>query len=270
VRGTSLVSRDAGLRAFEPAVAANPADGIRLARDLYVVVDTLDASGSLRRTLTDPARPGAHKETLVARVFHALDPRVRAAVADFASRRWIRDHDLADALEDAGLQALLIAAEAEGSLEVVENELFRVERTLARERELRIALENRAALPEARVALARAVLMKGVAPVSATLLERACCAPRGRRLDATLEYFIEAAAARRDRIVAHVTVARIIGKDGRARLAAALAERYGREIQVNVTVDPAILGGMRVQVGNDVVDDTIRARLDDARRQLVV
>ena len=53
------------------------------------------------------------------------------------------------------------------------------------------------------------------------------------------------------------------------RLASILKSAYGREIQINATVDPTVLGGIRVQVGAEVVDGTVLARLDDARRRLV-
>jgi F-type H+-transporting ATPase subunit delta len=47
-----------------------------------------------------------------------------------------------------------------------------------------------------------------------------------------------------------------------------LSAQYGQDIQLNVTVDPAVVGGMRVQIGAEVVDTTILTRLTDARRRL--
>lgn len=269
MRGTSEASRNGGIKAFESvAVAAGP-EATRLALQMFDVVDLIDSSNSLRRALTDPARPGTDKGTLVASLFSELDPRVREVVEDFAARRWWHEHDLGDALEDAAVEALFIAAQAEDSLDVVEEELFRIERLLAGERELYSALDNRAALPAARVKLARTLLGSRVSPVTAALMERVCTTTRGHRLAKKLAYFQKAAAARRQKVLARVTVAVELTPEQGERLTEALDARYGRHIALKVTVDPSVMGGMRVQVGHEVTDGTLLARLEDARQHLV-
>lgn len=269
MRGTSQTSRDAVLRAFAPVAKAAGKDGARLADELFTVVDTLDSSGSLRRALTDPARPGTDKGTLVASLFGTMDPRVRDAVTDFSARRWWHQDDLGDAIEDAAVDLLLSSAEAAGVLAAVEEELFRVERTVAAESELHTALDNRAALPAARVALATSVFGTKVSAVTNTLLVRAAGASRGRRFQTMIAYYVKAAAARREQTVAHVTAATELSAAQRERLAGLLRAAYGRDIKVNVSVDPFVVGGIKVQVGDEVIDGTILARLDEARRRLV-
>lgn len=269
MRGTSQASRDAVLRAIEPVATAAGTDGARLAAELFVVVDTLDASGSLRRALSDPARPGTDKGTLVSSLFGALDVRVRDAVTDFSARRWWHQDDLGDAIEDAAVDLLLSSAEAAGTLAAVEEELFRVERTIAAESELHTALDLRSALPAARVALAMTVFGSHISPVTAALLTRAAGAPRGRRFGTMLTYYVKAAAARRSRTVAHVTAAIELSADQRSRLTSLLQQAYGTDIKINVSVDPSVVGGIKVQVGHEVMDGTILARLDEARRRLV-
>lgn len=269
MRGTSQASRDVALKAFEPIVVAAGADAARLAHELYSVVDTLDSSGTLRRTLTDPARPGIEKGTLVSSLFHGLDQRVRDVVADFSGRRWWNEHDLGDALEDAAVEGLLVSAQAAGSLDTVEEELFRIERLLSSERDVYSALDNRSAIPAARKVLASSLFGSRVSSTTAVLIERACAAPRGRRLVKMVDYFQKAAAARRSKVIAHVTTAIELSEAQRDRLSERLQRDYGRDILVNVEVDPTIIGGVRVQVENEVVDGTISARLVDVRRRLV-
>jgi F-type H+-transporting ATPase subunit delta len=268
MRGTSEASRDAVLRAFEPVVNAAGSDGARLAEELFLVVDTLDSSGSLRRALSDPARAGSDKGALVASLFGKMDPRVRDVVTDFASRRWWHQNDLGDAIEEAAVNALLASAEAAGALEKVETELFSVERIIANESELHTALDLRSSLPSARTALAQAVFGPRLSPFTLTLVDRASSAPRGRRFAKIVATYVKVAAARRAQTVAHVTAATALSADQRERLAAALSRAYGREIRVNVTVDPSVIGGLKVRVADEVMDGSIIARVHDAQRRL--
>jgi F-type H+-transporting ATPase subunit delta len=108
-----------------------------------------------------------------------------------------------------------------------------------------------------------------VKPVTHALLVRAVGVPRGARLVPAIEELLKAAAERRDRTVANVTSAVELSAAQRKRLADILESAYGRTMQINVAVDPSVLGGIRVQVGSEVVDGTVLARLDEARRRLV-
>jgi len=270
MRGNSQESRDQVLRAFDPVISAAGKDGVVLANQLFGVVDTLDGSGSLRRALSDPARSGHDKGTVVDALFTRLDSRVRDVVRAFVAQRWSAEIDLAESIEDAGVLALLATAEADGTLDAVEEQLFRLERALVAERELLVALGDRLAPRASRVALLTQVLA-GVklAPVTVALVDRAVAAPRGSRLITTIKRLVVLAAERRNRSVAHVTAAVELSAAQRKRLAEILKAAYGREVHINVAVDPQVLGGIKVQVGSEVVDGTVLARLDDARRRLV-
>lgn len=268
MRGTSEASRDAVLRAFEPVATAAGADGARLAAELFLVVDTVDSSGSLRRALSDPARAGSDKGDLVASLFGKMDQRVRDVVTDFASRRWWHQNDLGDAIEDAAVNALLASAEVAGELETVEEELFSVERVIAAESELHTALDLRSSQPSARRDLATSVFGPRLSPTTLTLVNRASGAARGRRFAKIIAHYVQVAAARRARSVAHVTVAAELSPEQRDRLSASLRRIYGKEIRVNVTVDPSVIGGLKVRVADEVMDGSIIARVHDAQRRL--
>ncbi|WP_291377514.1 F0F1 ATP synthase subunit delta [Demequina sp.] len=269
MKGTSQNARDTALRAFDPVASAAGKDGALLARELFAVVDTLDGSGSLRRALTDPSRAADDKATLVGTLFASYDERVRTVVADLVRARWSEEGDLTQSIEDAGSLALLAHAEAEGTLHQVEEELFRVERELMAHRSLLTALGDRSTDAAHRVALLRDVMGSKVVPTTLALLERKVAAPRETRVLSAVRELVQAAAERRERLVARVTAAVELSAAQRTRLAGLLKEAYGHEIQVNVAVDPEVLGGIKVQVGSEVVDGTIVARLADARRRLV-
>jgi F-type H+-transporting ATPase subunit delta len=269
MRGTSQESRDEVLRGFDPVASAAGKDGVALAAQLFTVVDALDGSGSLRRALTDPARPGKDKGELVDGLFSSLDSRARDVVRAFVAQRWSAEADLAESITEAGYAALLATAESTGKLDAVEEQLFRVERALTAERELLTALGDRSAPRASRVGLLKKVLGGKLEPVTDAILERAVAAPRGTRLITTIRHLVVMAAERRGRGVARVTAAVELSAAQRKRLAGILKAAYGREIQINVAVDPQVLGGIKVQVGSEVVDGTVLARLDDARRRLV-
>ncbi|WP_062380221.1 F0F1 ATP synthase subunit delta [Demequina pelophila] len=269
MRGTSQVSRDNVLREFEPVVTASGEEGIRLSEQLFAAVDALDASGSLRRALTDPARPAGDKTALVQTLFGAFDPRVRDVLTNFVTSRWSAEDDMAEAIDDAGERAIFAYSASVGTLGRVEEQLFRVQRELVANRELLAALGDRSRTKQDRIGLLNDVLGGKLLPTTQALLERIVGTPRGRRLLPAIDAMLDAAAEHRDKVIAHVTAAVELSAEQRTRLAAMLAEAYGREITINVAVDPEVIGGIRVQVGSEVADGTVLSRLDEARRRLV-
>jgi F-type H+-transporting ATPase subunit delta len=84
-----------------------------------------------------------------------------------------------------------------------------------------------------------------------------------------LEQYVAAVARRREQLTAIVTTAVDLDERQRERLAAALSSYYGgKDVHLNIVLDPSVLGGIRVQIGDDVVDGTILRRLEEARRLL--
>ncbi len=269
MRGTSQAARDEVLRAFDPVATAAGKESIELAGELFAAVDALDGSGSLRRALTDPGRDGDDKSSLVTSLFSSYDPRVVLVISNLANARWSADSDLASAIEDAGGLALLAAAQSTGVLHAVEEQLFLVERELTSSRELLTALGDRSATVDGRLGVLDDVLRGKVEPVTYALVARKVAAPRGVRLLGAVRELVDLAAARSNLMVVSVTAAIELSVAQRTRLASILKQNYGHDMQVNVTVDPEVLGGIKIQVGSEVVDGTVASRLADARRRLV-
>jgi len=268
MRGTSRASLAAAESRFAPVLRAAGGEGLLLGEQLFALVDALDSSGSLRRTLTDPSAAAEAKAALVARLLTGADPRVAEAAQGLVRARWSAEDDLADAVEQLAFSAVLASAEADGTIEQVQEELFRIGRALAGQREVRRRLYDDTLHGQVRGELVDRLLNGTGAPVTRVLARRAAVAPRGRRYVATLGHLGDLIAERRSRTVATVTSAADLGTAQRARLAEILGRAYGREIQVQVLVDPHVLGGLRVQVGPEVIDATVLARLADARRRL--
>ncbi len=224
---------------------------------------------SLRRVLTDPAQAGEAKAQLAARL---LSGQVGGDAADLVSgmvrSRWSQSRDLVDALEELAATADLTAAQQAGALDEVEDEVFRFGRIVASDSGLRSALTNKSATVSAKSELLRSLLGGKANPVTERLVVRLVVQPRGRSLEAGLESLSKLAAARRDRMVAVVTSAVPLTDQQRQRLGAALAKLYGRQMHLNLDVDPEVLGGIQVQVGDEVINGTIADRLEEATRRM--
>jgi F-type H+-transporting ATPase subunit delta len=182
--------------------------------------------------------------------------------------RWSRPRELVDAAETLGVIALLAGAEQEGQLDDVEDELFRLGRILEREGELTVILQDPTIPADTRVELLRNVLAEKVRPTTLRLATEVVAHPRGRTLDRALEDFVRLAAERRQRLVAEVWSAVALTDEQETQLTTALSRTYDRDIQLQVTVDPSLLGGVTVKVGEEVIDGSVVHRLDIARRHI--
>ena len=258
---------EARLTALDAVADAQPASA-DLAADLLAVADAVAGQPALRRALTDPSTPDEARQALAQAL---LAPRVGAAavavVGEAARVRWSGAGAFVDALERQGVRALLRVAEAEGALDRLEDELFKVERLVDATPALRSALADRQAPLDARQRLIGG-LVAGKVLVSTEQLAVRAVAARKRTFDLTVESYLAAAAELRSRAVATVTVARPLTPEQEHRLLAALTSQVGRALTLRVVVDPHVLGGVRVAVGDEVIEGTVSGRLHDARRKL--
>jgi F-type H+-transporting ATPase subunit delta len=253
----------------EQTTSADAATLAKVSDALFAVVTLLVGQGSLRRTLSDPAiGPDAKARVVDSLLAERIDPAALEVVRGVALLRWSEPRDVVDALEALAVEAALQQAESEGVLDEVEDELFRFGRIVDGQHELRAALTDRN-LPTARKADLLHRLIDGkVARVSSALIERAVVAPRGRTIERVLDDYAQLAAQRRQRLIAHVTSAVDLSDDQQERLAGALHREFGREIRLQVVVDPSLLGGLTVRIGDELIDGSVLRHLGAARRQL--
>jgi F-type H+-transporting ATPase subunit delta len=263
----SLASATARLDAY--ADSATAADLRRLGDELFAVTRLLDVERSLRRLLADPSSPEAARTALVDRLF---GQQLAAPTLDVAkgvvAARWSRLGDLVSAFEVLARQALLAVAEKEGSLDDVEDELFRFGRVLNREHQLGSLLADITTPADGRISLLDRLIEGKVSPVTAALLRESVQLPRDRHLDVVSEELAELAAARRDRSVARVTTPVALSPEQEQKLADSLTRLYGRPMSLQIELDPSLLGGLVVQVGGEVIDGSVSSKLAAARRSL--
>jgi F-type H+-transporting ATPase subunit delta len=246
---------------------ASAAERDRLGDDLAAVAAVLAEQPAIRRHLADSSAPEQPRQQMVEALFGGKVGRLALQILDdVVLSRWSRPLDLVSGIEELAWQSLLAFAERDGSLDDVEDELFRFGRILAAQPRLASLLGDETAPAAGRVALLEEVLAGRTNPVTRRLLEQAVRAPRGRSLDEIVEELVDRAAARRERSVAYVTAAGPLSAQQEQRLIEVLDRIYQRPISVKVDLDPALLGGLVIRVGDEVIDGSVAARLGQARQ----
>jgi|1186.fasta_scaffold40737_2 F-type H+-transporting ATPase subunit delta len=269
MQGASREAFAAGQERLEGLLATAGVDPTRLGDDLFSITGLLAGNAGLRRALTDPARPADAKAELVQRLLQGkVSDQALELVTGIVRSRWSDPADLVDAVDALAVTAELFNAERAHRLDAVEDELFRFARMVAADVSLRDAFAARTVGAERKAELVRTLLQGKVSPESLRLAVQAAVSPRGRRTEQVLEDYLAAAAARRRQLVADVVAATPLTEGQRARLSTALRRIYGRDIRINLDVDPEVLGGLRIQIGGELIDSTVLARLHDARRSL--
>jgi F-type H+-transporting ATPase subunit delta len=262
-RASYLELRD---RLAEVAGSAGTAEHI--GDQLFAVVRLLDSEHGLRRALADATKPSNEKSDVVRRLLHGKVTRVTEdLVADAAAARWATSGDFADALEQLAIEALTLSAQFGGTLDDLEDDLFRFNRVIAGQPGLRSALIGPTG-PDAKASLLANLLSNKVSGPSLSLLTQVLTHPRGRSPQAVLDLAAGIAARRREQLIAVVRVATELSAAQRQRLLAALTETYGQGIHLNVVHDPTVVGGMSVQIGDELIDGTAASRLAVVRRKL--
>ena len=265
-RASLAAAKDRQAASLADATAAQAAD---LGDQLFAVVGLLDREPALRRSLSDPsidgsARAGLAGTLLLGKISASALDQVTALAGD----RWSEPGDLVDAVEELAVLAICTAGDIAGQLDELEDELFRFGRIVGGDPGLRYALSNLFVPAQGRRSLVIDLLEGKVTAPGLRLISQAAAHPRGRSMDANLESYANLAAALRQRLVAEVHVAVPLSGDQRSRLAAMLAAAYGHDVHLNVVVDPQLVGGMTIRIGDELINGSVASRLAELRRGL--
>jgi F-type H+-transporting ATPase subunit delta len=234
--------------------------------DLLAVAGVLGGEKSLRQALADGGQPEQVRRGIVTQLFGGkVSDTSLAILGDVVAARWSSDGDLVDALEQFGAQAAFVGAEADGSLDRVEDELFRFGRAVDGSPELQMALTDPALPADRKTALVRDLLGQA-SPATVALVGHTAAHLRGRQPAVAVDQLAGLAAEQRRRVLAEVRSAVPLTDEQQTRLGAALSRLQGRQVRLNVIVDPGVVGGIVVRVGDDVIDGSVASRLEQARR----
>ncbi len=251
---------------------SEPLSGVGLAAlgsDLDRVSDLLLNQVPLRRTLSENTLAPEARAGIVQRLLGGKVSDAALDVVQYAVRQeWASSRDLQDALRRLSRTAMFRRAERTGELDEVEDQLFRFGRIVDANPELSVILDDPTADAGARSALVHRLLAGRAHTLVTELVDALARDTAGRSFTHGVRELLDQAAQRRDKIVAFVKTARPLSDDQVGRLRATLARIYGREVTAHVEVDPSVLGGIRVQIGDEVIDGTLAGRLDDLRRRM--
>ncbi|GAA4697203.1 F0F1 ATP synthase subunit delta [Nocardioides nanhaiensis] len=245
----------------------DPRGSADVAGDLFTVADTLRAEGALRRFATDASLPSEAKSGLVGEVFGGkVDEATLTVLRSAVTRRWTVGRDLPDALEHLGVVAVVRSVGTDTGR--LADELFAFAQAVKENPELRDALADPVRSPSDKRVLLDSLLGGRALPATITLAGQSLAGSH-RTVTAALTEYQKVVASVQSQGVATVRVARPLPDAEVRRLGSALEAQYGHPVHINLLIDPSVIGGIRVEIGDDVIDGTVSSRLDDARRRLV-
>jgi ATP synthase, F1 delta subunit len=236
------------------------------AEDLFSAARLIGESAQLRAVVADPAADATAKLTLIRRIFAVLlsAPAV-TLIETVAVQRWSSQDDVLAGLEELGIRAIASAARKDTS---IESELFAFGSAVTSDAQLELALGSKLGRSEAKSALVEALLKGKVADGTLAIVRQLVLQPRSRRLRVALRQAAAIVADQAGQAIATVTSATALSGTQLDRLTAGLSAQYGTRLTVNQVIDPSIIGGLRVQIGDDVIDGSISTRLSDVRLRL--
>ena len=245
-------------------------DAWRIGNELFTITKVLDDSIQLERALTDPSRPVADKVAVLKELLgDNAHPMTMEIMTDLVSRRWSRARDIANAVEDFGVDAMMYYADATDATLQVSIELSELHSALLNLPVVRAKLYDYQATSEARVKLFREVFSgKTLNKVTMRLAEHATCNLRRRRYLETIQWLINKFSRHMGESMVTVTTATPLKKEQIKRLVEVYSAKVGRQVHINSVVDPTVLGGMRIQVGDEVTDTTVVAQLQNLHRKV--
>ncbi|MGH3552952.1 MAG: F0F1 ATP synthase subunit B/delta, partial [Mycobacterium sp.] len=243
-----------------------------LADELASVAAMLNREIVVTRYLTVPAEDAASRVRLIERLVSGkVGDTTLEILRSAVSARWSVNSDLVGAIEHVARQALLMRAERAGQVDEVEDQLFRFGRILDAQPRLAILLGDYAVPAEGRVQLLHNVLESAgeeVNPIAAALLIQTVELLRDQPAEAAVHGLAEVAVARRGEVVADVSAPAALSDAQRTRLTEVLSRIYGHPVTVQLQIDPELLGGLSISVGDEIIDGTLLSRIATAETQL--
>lgn len=256
--------------ALARSVAALSAQGTKAdlatAEELFAASRLLADSGQLRAVFSDPSADPKGKAALAAQVFgRQLSAPAVELLSTVASERWSKQNDVLAAVEELGIRA--IAQSAPKGVDIAA-ELFAVGSAVTSDARLELALRSKLADPESKGALVDRLLGGRASAQTAAIVRQLVVQPRGRGIREALREATRMVASQSGLTVATVYSAHPLPAAQLERLRTTLAGKYGTQLKLNEIVDRSLLGGVRIQIGDDVIDGSIASRINELRLQL--
>jgi F-type H+-transporting ATPase subunit delta len=236
---------------------------LAIAEELFSAGRVIGESAQLRTILTEVNGDPDEKRAVLAAIFGSkLDEKTTRLLTLAVSHRWSSQDDLLAGIEELGLRAAAASAPQTVSIEA---ELFAFGTAVSSDPDLELAVGSKLGSDVAKADLVTALLGKKASAQTVTIVRQLVQQPRGRRIGELLRTAAEIVADQSGQRVATVTSAAPIAAAQLARLRQGLAKSYGGDLALNLVIDPSIIGGLKVQVGDDVIDGTVSRKIEDLR-----
>jgi F-type H+-transporting ATPase subunit delta len=239
---------------------------LAIADELFSAGRIIGGSAQLTSMLADTSTDADEKLAVLKAVFGAgLSETTVTLLGAAVANRWSSTGDLLAGIEELGLRAAAESAPAEANIDA---ELFAFGSAVNSNSELELAVSSKLGSVESKVALVETLLAQKVSPQTLAIVRHLMQQPRGRRIGELLRTAASIVADQSGLSVATVTSATPIAGDQLERLQRGLARKFGRDLKINLVIDPSLIGGLRVQVGDNVIDDSVSSKLKELRLQL--
>ena len=267
--------------AAKAALAGQPgAADLALGEELFAAGRVIGDSTQLRSILSDPSADPAAKAKIIERIFGSLSAKTRGFISGLVNSRWSNQTDLLAGIEELGLRVMALSVDdsaaddsaaddgaADGTVDIAA-ELFAFGTVVSSNAELELALGSKLGETQAKADLVRALLGHKASEQTVAIVRHLVQQPRGRRIHALLGGAAAIVADQAGLAIATVTTATPLAADQLSQLQSRLSVSYGRQLGINLVIDPELIGGVRVQIGDDIIDDTVATRLGDLKLQL--
>ncbi|GAA1617434.1 F0F1 ATP synthase subunit delta [Leucobacter chromiireducens] len=230
--------------------------------ELLQAASRIAESPALAAALGDASAPAEAKTQLIERLFGGFSAGARSVLSAAVQGRWSTVDEFVDGVEELGLRA------ESASNAGLSDELLAIADVISGNHELQLSLASKLADPAGKVALISRLVDGKVSASAARVVTHLVASARGRKIDSALRRAARTAADQNGSELATVTVAAPLSADQQSRLARALEQSAGRPVTLKIVIDPSLVGGIRIQIADDIIDGSVRARLDDLRVKL--
>lgn len=266
---TSLSSERDARRKFADQIQQAGAGARGVGEQLFAFSALLDDTPSVERAMTDPARPDDDKIALVNDLLEGsnAEPLTVEILKDLASRRWSRVDHISNAVEDLAIDAILAAADAADCAGTVAVELSQIHSAILNLPVVRQKLSDTRASADARVRFFHDLFHdQDLNELTVVLAEHATRELRQRRFAATIQWLVGKVSEHLGESVVTVTSAVALSLPQIKRIVEIYSKKLNHPVHINQVVDPRVMGGMRIQAGSEVTDNTVVAQLENLKR----